>query len=239
VRLAWFDPLGWAGLEKVVPPAHQKEILTTRKLDIQAKIQTLKEEIETFQARHYFRGVDLMAIRDTPHLQTEVNRLDKILEEERQVLAEKRRQLTIEQAKLEALEQHKMDIEDGKGASLRSHIRHAHQPQSKKHLRFSRLAEIWAAVSIGMMMIIAVLLIVFARPFFSLGLVGLVLVMVTIEAAFRRRLANLVRWISITLAIVSLLILLYSFFWYIVLAVVMITGFYMIIANLRELLARG
>ena len=238
VRLAWFDPLGWAGLEKVVPPAHQAQLLESRKEGTKRKIQTLDNEIRQLQETHYQRGVDLMAIRDTPHLQGEVNNLTRKLEEERQILAQKRRQLTVEQEKVEALQQYAADVANGKASSWRSHIKHAHLPQAKKHLRFSRLAEIWAAISIGLMMIALVALIVFARPFIVMGLVGLLLVMVTIESAFRRRLASLVRWISITLAIGGLIILIYEFFWYVALAVVMITGFYMIVANLRELFAR-
>ena len=221
-----------------MPPAHQAQLLESRKEGTKRKIQTLDNEIRQLQETHYQRGVDLMAIRDTPHLQGEVNNLTRKLEEERQILAQKRRQLTVEQEKVEALQQYAADVANGKASSWRSHIKHAHLPQAKKHLRFSRLAEIWAAISIGLMMIALVALIVFARPFIVIGLVGLLLVMITIESAFRRRLASLVRWISIILAISGLMILIYEFFWYIALAFVMITGFYMIVANLRELFAR-
>ena len=70
------------------------------------------------------------------------------------------------------------------------------------------------------------------------GLVGLLLLMITIEAAFKRQLANLVRWIAIILAVFSLMVLVVQFFWYIILAGVVITGVYMIISNLRELFSR-
>jgi hypothetical protein len=73
---------------------------------------------------------------------------------------------------------------------------------------------------------------------FVYGLAGLVLVLITIESAFRRRLADLVQWIAILLAIGGFLILIFQFFWVIVLAGAMITGFYMIVSNLRELFAR-
>lgn len=62
--------------------------------------------------------------------------------------------------------------------------------------------------------------------------------MITIEAAFKRQLANLVRWIAIILAVFSLMVLVVQFFWYIILAGVVITGVYMIISNLRELFSR-
>lgn len=238
VRLAWFDPLGWAGLEKVIPPVDQEDFLAARKTGLWETIDVLEKDIKHLQEAHYRRGVDLVAIRETPHLQNEVIELTKILEEERQVLAQKRRNLTIEQTKLEAIEQFTADTLNGRGVSLRAHIRHAHQPQAKHALRFNRLAEIWAAISIGLMMLAVVLLVIFARPFLILGLAGLLMVMVAIESAFRRRLATLVRWIAIALAIAGLLILIYQFFGYILLTAIMITGFYMIFSNLRELFSR-
>jgi hypothetical protein len=104
VRLAWFDPLGWAGLEKVLPPNDQPALLASRKAGIHATINTLQEEIEQLQDVQYQRGFDLDAIRNTPYLQGEVDVLNRVLEEERQALADKRRQLTVERAKLEAIE---------------------------------------------------------------------------------------------------------------------------------------
>jgi hypothetical protein len=238
VRLAWFDPLGWGGLEKVIPPVKLAEMIATRKAGIQENIHNLREAINQLQEVHFQRGFDFMVIRNTSHLQDEVNRQIEILEDERQSLAEKRRKLTVELAKLEALEQYVKDMSAGREARLRAHIRHAHEPSIKKPLRFSRLAEIWAAVSIGMMMVAVVLLVLFARSFLVVGLLGLFLVMVTIESAFRRSLASVVRWIAIILAIGGLLILIYQFFWFILLAAMMVTGFYMIVSNLRELFAR-
>ena len=238
VRLAWFDPLGWGGLDKVVPPVQEMEMIKSRKVAILDRIQDLIEEINSLQEIHYQRGIDLQAISKTSHLQGEVSDQEKALEEERQALADKRQKLTVQQAKLEALEQFAKDKQSGKEARLRDHIRHAHQPAVKRTLRFSRLAEIWAAVSIGLMMVTVVLLVLFARPFLIFGLVGLMFVMITVESAFRRTLANLVRWIAIILALAGFFILVYQFFWFILLVVVVIIGFYMIIANLRELLSR-
>ncbi|MFA7408256.1 MAG: hypothetical protein WCY93_10630 [Anaerolineaceae bacterium] len=238
VRLAWFDPLGWAGLEKVIPPDEQGAMLASRKADLQNGIDELAMEINKLQRTCYARGFDLMAIQKSSHLQPEVVELTRMLASEREKLAEKRRRLTVEQAKLEAISE--FDVEDASPnmALLRAHIKHSHKPQEKKSLRFNWVAEIWAAVSIGLMIIAVVLLVIFARPFLGYGLVGLLLLMITIEAAFKRRLANLVRWISIILAIFSLMVLVVQFFSYIILAVVVITGVYMIISNLRELFSR-
>jgi hypothetical protein len=238
VRSAWFDPLGWAGLEKVIPPVEQAAMLTSRKTDLQNGIHALQEEINQLQRVHYARGFDLMAIRESPHLRMEVAELSRALDDERQVLAGKRRRLTIEQAKLEALEAFPLEDCSDHIDILRAHIKHPHQPQAKSALRFSGLAEIWAAISIGLMIIGVVLMVLFAKPFLVYGLASLSLLMIVVEAAFKRRLADLVRWIAIILATISLGVLVVQFFWFILMVAVVITGLYMIISNLRELFAR-
>ena len=235
VRRAWFDPLGWAGMEKVVPPSERAAMVGIRKNTILSDIQALEQEIEWIQGVHYQRGIDFAAIQDLPHLHDEALAISKALEEERQVLAEKRQQRTVKFTVLDAIETHYAKDGINKEHLLRDHIHHAHRPQIIKNLRFSGVAEIWAAISIGMMMIAVVLLIVFARQFLLVGLGAMMLAMVTIEAAFKRRLSALVRWIAIVLAVGAFLILMYEFFWIFLLAIVMFTGFYMIVSNLREL----
>lgn len=237
-RVAWFDPLGWAGLEKVVPPVQEGEMIETRQRAIMAQIECLENEIAALQEIHFQQGVDLLSISDETHMQNEVNDLKRLLEDERQLLVDKRRQVTVQQAKLEALDQYAKDYQERKISRLRSHIRHAHQPAAKKTLRFSQLAEVWAAISIGFMMVAVVLLVIFARPILFVGLTGLFIVMLTIESVFRRTIAKVVRWFAIVLALLGALILFYQFFWLILMAIVMMIGFYMIIANLRELFSR-
>ena len=238
VRRAWYDPLGWAGMEKVVPPNMREKALEERIGETKQTIQTLEDDIAKIQAVHFQRGIDLGAYQDEPNLQSEVSRIQELLAEERQLLAEKRERLMIKQAALKSLEGYRQSTHEETIQALQAHIQHAHRPQIKRNLRFQTLAEIWAAISIGLMMIGVVLMVLFARRFLLVGFIGMALVLSLIEAAFRRRLAILVRWVAISLAIFGFLILAYEFFWIFALVVLMITGFYMIIENLRELFAR-
>ena len=238
VRLPWFDPLSWAGMEKLVPPGRVDAALAARKEAVQKTIQTLEKDIHNLQEKHIERGMDLAAFQDVPHLQPEVARIRKALIEDRENLIALREHLTVKQAALQALESYAHRDPGEKAANLRDHIRHLQQPQVKRTLRFPVLAEIWAAVSIGILMIAVVLLIIFARDFLFWGLGALFVVMVTIEAAFRRRLSDLVRWTAVGLATIGFFILLFDFFWVFALVLLMAIGFYMIVENLRELLAR-
>jgi len=238
VRLAWFDPLSWAGLEKVVSPDMQETALQARKEAIRVTIQNLREEIQSIQTSQIERGIDLAAFYNKPHLQAEVERLQKALAVDRKNLIALRERLAIKEDALESLERYSLE-QPGQGEfNLRGHIRYDQQPYKKHNLRFPELAEVWAAVSIGILMIAVVLLILFARSFLVWGLAALFIVMITIEAAFRRRLSTLVRWTAVGLATLGFFILAYEFFWAFVLVLLMGIGFYMIIENLRELVTR-
>jgi hypothetical protein len=89
------------------------------------------------------------------------------------------------------------------------------------------------------MMIAVVLLFLFARRYLFLGISSLFLLLLIIEAAFRRRVWALTRHIAIFLAVVALLILLYEFFLMAAAILIMLAGLYMIIENLRELFERA
>ena len=154
-------------------------------------------------------------------------------------MIEKKRQLTVEDEKLAAIEEYPQNpVQEKQLTSLRAHIKHGHLPQINKNLRFNRLAEIWAAISIGIMMIAVVFLILFAKQYLVYGFGGLLFVMISIEAAFRRKLVNLVQGLATLLALIGVAILGSQFFIYFVLAAVMIIGLYMIILNLQELFTK-
>jgi hypothetical protein len=90
-------------------------------------------------------------------------------------------------------------------------------------------------VSIALTMVGFVLLALFAREYLVFGLVGLLSLLVFIESGFRRRLVELTTSVTVGLATVSALVLLYEFFWEAVVAAVLLAAGYMLWENLREL----
>lgn len=238
VRLAWFDPLSWAGMEKLLPPNQVEAALEVRKRVVRKTIQTLLSDIRDLEELQRQRGLDLTIFHEAPHLQPEAERIQPKLIEDRERLIALRARLAMKHAALEAMESYAKRAPEEKAMDLRGHIQHLRQPEIKRNLRFPALAELWAAVSIGIVMIAVVLLAAFARQFLFWGLGALFLVMITIEAAFRRRLSDLVRWTAVGLATIGFFILLFEFFWAFAFVLFMATGLYMIIQNLRELFAR-
>jgi uncharacterized membrane protein len=120
----------------------------------------------------------------------------------------------------------------------RAHIPRAHQPASAQEMRINRLVELWAAVSIGLMMIGFVALVLFYSQHLLLGLVVMISVFIFIESGFRRQLDQLINSVAISLALVATLVILFEFFWKIVVFAVLFAGLYILWENVKELAAR-
>lgn len=235
VRRAWYDPLGWAGLDKVPPPGETLDLLEEQAWRAQERVANLERAIAEKGSELAGLGVELSAIEGMSHLKPEHQTGVERLAELSQSLSGMRRDLTIEKAKLEAFEVYRSRLESGYRGSPRSHIRRAHKPSSGVDLRGGILAEGFAAMSIGLTMIGVVLLIAFARQYLMFGLAVMIGVMIFIEAGFRRRLASLISSLVVGLAVISAAVLIFEFFWQLVVAVAVFTGLYIMWENLREM----
>jgi hypothetical protein len=147
-------------------------------------------------------------------------------------------QLRAEQAEglalFESLQGYSVELEAGKRAPVRAHIQRALRPASDRNLRMSRLAELWAAGSIGLMLLSLVVLLVFRQDLLLPGIAALLALFLFLEAAFRGRLTRLVSSVTLALAMFSGLVLLYEFFWQVLILVVLAMGAYILWDNLRE-----
>jgi hypothetical protein len=99
------------------------------------------------------------------------------------------------------------------------------------------MVELWAALSMGLLMIGFVALALFYRQHLILGLVVMVSLFVFIESGFRRQLDQLINSIAIGLAVVCALLIIFHFFWWVVVLAVLSAGIYILWENVRELVA--
>lgn len=90
-------------------------------------------------------------------------------------------------------------------------------------------------MSIALSMVVLVGLILFAREYLVFGLVALVALLVFVESGFRKRLTELTTSVTVGLATVAAVILVYEFFWQAVVASVLAAAAYMLWENVREL----
>ena len=234
-RRSWYDPVGWAGLDKVVPPDEALDKILAEQVAIRERQMTQRAAVAAKARELQSLGTQAAAIRDQPHLAKLYTSHQQQIEQLSQEINTLRAQIATDQALLEALESHAAQWRAGNQGPARAHIHRALRPASAARLRANRLAEIWSATSVGLMLIILVILLYFGHHYRIVGLVAMITLVTFIEASFRGQLINLVTSVTIGLAIVATLIIFYEFFLPIVVAGVLLAGMYILWANLREL----
>ncbi len=235
VARAWYDPVGWAGLDKVPTPAEAAEAALERRGDLQRRREELRSEIREKAHRLRKLGVEAAAVRGRSHLDARVRETRGRIAEVSRDLDRLRARLAADEAVAGSLSEYAGRMEAGERDPARAHILRAHRPASATELRFSRVAEAWAAVSVSLMLVIFVAIAIFEQEHLISMLVVSIAFFAFAEAGFRGRLANLVASANIGLAAVASLVLLYEFFWELVVAAVLLTSLYVLWDNLREL----
>ena len=237
VRRSWYDPLGWAGLDKVPPPGHALEVIQVECKEIEERCANLETSISVKSRELVTLGLQCEAMLDRPYLKNLYSDYLKNINILSDEVKRQRVQYAADSALLEALHSHADQLQQGKRAPLRAHIRHATHPTSDAGIRLGRFAETWSAISIGLMILGFVGIVLFARHYLLLGLVGLVSTIVFVEASFRRQLTKLVNSITIGLTGLATIVLVYNYFWPIIIAGVIVAGSYIMWENIKELRA--
>ena len=232
---AWHDPVGWAGLDKVSTRSEQMQIVETRQKQISSHVEDLRQEIEARSLRIKELGVEVEAMRGRSHMDGPYDAKVAELKQLSGEVAGLRKELATGETIGESLGDHEERLKAGEKGPLRAHITHAHQPASDMELRTGRVAEAWAALSVGLVLISLVAIVAFEREHLTGALVVSIALFAFVEAGFRGRLTNLISSVNVGLAIVSVLVLAYEFFWQAVILAVLVIGLYVLWDNLREL----
>jgi hypothetical protein len=239
VRQSWYDPVGWAGLDKVPPPDEALQILDRQRTHSWENRSRLQREIVSKRSELTGLGLEMAAMEGFPHMAVLHERNQARLEKLSRELNELRRQITEEEAKLDALDWHETRLLIGDLGSLRSHIRRAHQPSSDVDLRLGRLAEAFAAISTTLLLTSIIVLIAFAQQYLLFGLAAMIGAIIFIESGFRRQLTRLIASLTVGLAIISAFVLISQFFWPILVATALVGGLYILWENIREMRSWG
>ena len=235
INRAWYDPVGWAGLDKVPPPTETLEAVLEQRADIISRCDVLRNEIDDKSRQLKKLGAELAAMRDRSHLDAPYQEGTRRVAELSGELDRLRGKLATDEAVSESLAEYAARLRTGERDQARAHISRAHRPASEDELRVSRVAEAWAAISVSLMLISFVGIAMFEREHLISMLVFSIAFFAFVEAGFRGRLVNLVSSANIGLAVVATLIIVYEFFWQLVVASVLVIGIYVLWDNLREL----
>lgn len=235
VSQEWYDPLGWAGLDKVPPPNEALDAILERRAEIETRREALRSEVKEKSRQLEKLGMEAAAMRHRSHLDVPYEAQTKRIEELSQEVDRLRTQLAADEAVMESLADYADQLKDRDRGPARDHIVRAHQPVSEAELRSGRVAEVWAAVSVGLMLIALVGIFVYEREHLIPMLVFGTALFAFVEAGFRGWVVNLVSSLNVGLGVVAGLVILYEFFWRIAVLALLAVGIYLLWENLREI----
>jgi hypothetical protein len=128
-------------------------------------------------------------------------------------------------------------IERGDLGDPQAHLHHQHRPEPPLAAQ-SRLLDLWGAISGALVMVVLLLLAIYVPANWYVWIVLSILIFLGVESWLRGRLSNYLLNVTIFLAIVTVVVLLFSFWRGALLLGVLAVAFIMMRDNLRELLRR-
>ncbi|MGE0057739.1 MAG: hypothetical protein AB7T32_07120 [Dehalococcoidia bacterium] len=237
VRETWFDPVGWAGLSKEPLPDEREATLAARMDELRTEIIGLDRDTVLLEQELPRLRVEVQALGGFGSQAAMRKRREEELtglERKLSGFKTKREELVVS---FRACDRYRRRLEAGYREPPQAHVRHRVEPASAEYFRAGRLAELWAAASTGLLLLFAVALIVAGVHELSAVIIvvlGAVLVDSILTGTVIRFLLNL----TITLAVISTVVLAYTFFWQLALIVIAAIGLLILTANLKELRAR-
>jgi hypothetical protein len=235
VRRAWFDPLGWCGLDRVPPRRSLVDGVIERQQAVEAKNADLRAAINARALELAGLASERAALQVQPDLARMFEESDRQAAQLGAELTGMRGSLARDELLSDSLTEFATRIREGYQLPLRDHLRRPAQPASRAELRSNRFADFWAAASIGSMLIGIVALIIFARQYLITALIAAAFLVALIESWFKHRFASFVTNVALLLAFVALVICVYHFLWPTVTILVLVLGVYILWENLREL----
>ncbi len=235
VRRAWYDPVGWAGLDKVSPAAATLELVRRQRQQLVDHRTLLRAQVAEKTAG--LRGLDVQAtaIRPQAHLRALYTQIRSEIMQQSAAISDLQAEITATDALLESLDRHEAHLLAGGSPPLRVHIQRAHTPAALDRVGSRQVAELWAAISVTVLLVAFVLLFAFNPRFLPVWLVAILALFIFIEASVRGTFTRVVGSFATALAIAAALVLLYEFFWWVVGGAILALAFYILWDNLREL----
>jgi hypothetical protein len=236
-RSSWFDSLGFAELDRVPPPPLELEVLEDECAALrerQAELEALiPERSRTLQRL----GTRLESMEGTPHLEKPHERLENETARQTAELKSLRSEQSENDALLDRMTLRLERLRAGRHDDPRAHIRNAAEPMLPAHVRFSRAAEIWAAVSLSLLLVGLVALIEFAPEDAWAGAIVLLIGVVVAESVLRATFVRTVNRVAVVLALVATVILLVHFWEEVLVGALVALAAFLILQRVRELRA--
>lgn len=234
-RGSWYDPLGFAGLDKVPPPPNVLPMIEENLSQLgerQTSLETLiPEKAGDLQAL----GIKLSSMEGNPHLAKQHLALSRQMAVLSQEVRGLRREYSENAVLLDSLTTQREWRRRGLRDGPRAHIHHLEDPASNAGPRFDRVAEAWAAASLSLLLFLIVAFLLLAPRFLAVGLAVTTLLFMVIESVLRRAFIQTVSELTALLAIIASVILVVHFWYWILIAVLVGVATFLLLQRLREL----
>jgi hypothetical protein len=233
IRMSWFDPLGWAGVDKLIPPDSIAVKLEERINEVDADLNALNEQIEADRERLRDVALDVEGLRATEYFSSiHDQRAIELTAQQEAFQGLIARQNQLSETRL-ALRDYLDRVRSGDLGPPDAHLKHPHHPAPPVKLR--RSIEFWAAISGALALLVFGYLLVFQPNNWIWWIIGVAVGFGAIDALARGQTAKYLLTAIITLAIISAVILFIEFWQWIIVAVIAVVVIYMIRDNLREI----
>jgi len=234
-RSSWYDPLGFAGLDKVPPPPDALRLLEANCAGIKKRQTELSTLIPDKAAELQSLGIKLKGMEDNPHLAKQYVTLEKKINVMAEEVRGLRREYSENAALLEGLQERLGRYRKGQKDAPHAHIRHMAMPVKTTLMRFDRVGETWAAISLSLLLFGIVALLLLSSNYLLGGLVIIMLLFVVLESILRGAFTQTMAQITALLALVSGLILLFHFWKFILVVALLAAASFLLLQRLREL----
>jgi hypothetical protein len=237
-RFSWFAPLAFAGVDRVPTPPRAFAALAAQREAIVTRQQELNETIQHKLAELQGVGAGLSALAGLSYMQLDARVVAEQGEALRAELRELRRERVDNDELIDALDARAAALKAGVLDNPRAHARIVQEPMKINSLRFGRLAQLWSAASIGLLLIGLVMILIFTSDKVSVASIAvLVVTFLLVDSVFRRSVAVNATRIAMVLAVITAILLVINFWGPILLVAVFGIGLYLAIDNLRDLWA--
>ena len=234
VRQSWYDPLGWAGMDKVPTPPQIPRKMQGRTADLEQRQQELAVLIAEKRGVAESLEIDITALRSSEYGEKIAAEKEVVLSTELKALEAMQREQSAAGETLKALKSLNDRRSAGEKTSPTAHLRTVHHPDPSAPPH-ARIIDIWAAVSGALTLLLLALLLIFRPPDWPEWILVVLLVFAGIEATTRGHLANFLLTTTLILAVITGAILVIEF-WQVVLVLIVVgVVLSVMVENLREL----
>lgn len=234
-RGSWYDPLGFAGLDQVPPPPLELPLTEMRAQQLETRQREIAAELEPKTRELQELGIQLRAMQGNPHLAIPYDALKRQTNALAETVTALRREESQNAALLGALERRAAKLRGGIPDDPRAHIRHLGKPVSPARMRFGRLAEFWAAVSISALLLTLAAMIVLAPQFLLGGAFAAIVLFVILESILRGTYVTTINTVAVVLALLGIAALVATYGRQVFLVLLVVIAVFLLLQKLREL----